>query len=204
MMIQFDKVKGSIHCAHIYAAEKEANGIDRFYYKIQNQLKKEYSEIEMEAHIKRMQSVLGYNDELIQIIDLPWELFLSFYKDNTGILNHSSEEYQQFAACITTIIGLEQEEGNQELCNNDDPLPKIEDKASPYEFCMYLDTIVQEISKCNTKSRILHKNLVLSLNNLVNSFAKFFDIHISENLFFPSICAEFCTFRQAVYPSDGI
>lgn len=94
-MIQFDKVKGSIHCAHIYAAEKEANGIDRFYYKIQNQLKKEYSEIEMEAHIKRMQSVLGYNDELIQIIDLPWELFLSFYKDNTGILNHSSEEYQQ-------------------------------------------------------------------------------------------------------------
>lgn len=178
---------GHINYAHIYAVEKDTGSIDNFYQEVKDKLCLTYSEEEMESHIGRKQSVLGYNDELIQLMDLPWDLFLALYKDETGILNHSSEIYQQYITCITTIIGLEQEidivphrqSGNK----------KNDVKESLNTFCKYLKEVLQEISGYHSAVPALHRNVMLSLNNLINSFSKFFNSHISENLFFPSVCS---------------
>ena len=51
------------------------------------------------------QGVLGCNDIKFEIGELPWDIFLSFYKQNEGIFNHTSKIYQDNLVGVTTIIG---------------------------------------------------------------------------------------------------
>ncbi|MBQ6587241.1 MAG: hypothetical protein IJI01_01020 [Butyrivibrio sp.] len=51
------------------------------------------------------QGVLGCNDIKFEIGELPWDIFLSFYKQKEGIFNHTSKIYQDNLVGVTTIIG---------------------------------------------------------------------------------------------------
>lgn len=50
-------------------------------------------------------SLMGCNDQKIEIEELPWKLFLTFYRESTGIFNHTNKDYKANIVGVTTIIG---------------------------------------------------------------------------------------------------
>lgn len=176
-----------VNCAYIYVTERYSGSIDLFCQALESRLGK--------GHIDKKQSVLGYNDELIALRDLHWDVFLALYRDVSGLLNHSSHEYQTYVTSITTIIGLIQEEtsvlpdASAFLYYRNMDYAPIEDRGERYSFCSFLKEKLKKISESISKYPVLHKNMVQSLHNLVHSLSKFESSHISENLFFPSACS---------------
>ncbi len=183
--------------AHIYATERYSGSLNPFYEEICIKLKedeleecpederKEYAEAELENKVKGFivpkESVLGYNDELIQFRDMPWDRFLNLYKDKTGPLNHSSKAYQSYVSSLTTIIGLVQEKSGGNGKRPDDPPDDMQ------KLCGKLREKIEEIGNMKSECPVLHRNMVSSMRDLLNSLMKFKGSRINENKFFPTI-----------------
>ena len=90
-----DTLKEMLDSVYIHVIEKHPGSIERVYQDIVDQCPKE---IEKKA-------VLGCNDDLIIIKEVPWNFFLKLYQDNVGVLNHSCSIYQKNIIGVTTIIG---------------------------------------------------------------------------------------------------
>ncbi|EOT27077.1 hypothetical protein C805_01181 [Eubacterium sp. 14-2] len=87
---------------YIHAIEQSPGSVDHIYNQIKDVVGEEYLN-------KEKQSTLGCNDELIILKDVPWSKFRLLYQDNSGILNHSNEFYQNYLTGVTTIIGTPHE-----------------------------------------------------------------------------------------------
>lgn len=101
-------VQGTVDSAYIHIIEKHPGSIENVY----GQIKEAWPE--PEKHEKK--AVLGCNDDLIVMKGVPWSLFLKFYQDNTGLLNHSYCVYYNNIIGVTTILG---EEENGRYIKND-------------------------------------------------------------------------------------
>ncbi|MCI9072545.1 MAG: hypothetical protein HFH80_06990 [Lachnospiraceae bacterium] len=168
-----------VHNAYVYATELCSGSIGGLY----NILKHSLS-----TYIKGKQAVLGYNDELILFSEIPWDKFVDLYKDKTGILNHSNEEFQQYVSSVTTIIGLNQNEvqGNQLSIS-----PSRQNKELLRIRNSFFDFLKSRLDALEASSpqNEMCKNIILSLRYLINSLSKFEGSHASENLFMPSVFA---------------
>nr|WP_308624380.1 hypothetical protein [uncultured Eisenbergiella sp.] len=89
------KIRGIINTVHIHVIEKYPGSIEKIY----NDIKKKF------PGKTDKRSVLGCNDEVIILKDIPWNDFLLFYADQEGLLNHSSQEYRSHIIGVTTILG---------------------------------------------------------------------------------------------------
>ena len=98
-------LNGILDSAYIHIIEKYPGGIKEVYNVINDKWSGEVTGIKTEK-----KAVLGCNDELIIMKGIPWSLFLSFYQDETGVLNHSSSVYQKNIIGVTTILGEEGKE----------------------------------------------------------------------------------------------
>ena len=95
-----DKIAGlkeTVDSVYIHIIEKQPGSIENVY----GQMKSIWPANEKKA-------VLGCNDDLLVLKDIPWSLFLKFYQDNTGLLNHSSPVYYNNIIGVTTILGEEE------------------------------------------------------------------------------------------------
>lgn len=99
-----EKVEGKITHAYIYIIEKQPGGSENIYGMIEESL----AGLE-EKCIEARENILGCNDEMILLKNIPWKRFLAFYRDKTGILNHSHENYRNNLIGVTTIIGESQD-----------------------------------------------------------------------------------------------
>ena len=98
-MDKINALKETLHSAYIHVIEIHSGSVDQVYRDIVDQYS---NEIEKNA-------VLGCNDDLIVMKEVPWSFFLKFYQDNTGVLNHSCPAYQKNIIGVTTIIGEKEE-----------------------------------------------------------------------------------------------
>lgn len=97
----------NLHKAYVYIIEKEPGSIDYVRDEIGQQMKELATE-DKKDHLRK-ESVLGCNDEVIVIEDVPWISFLRLFQDQTGVLNNSSKIYQENLVGGTTIIAQPQE-----------------------------------------------------------------------------------------------
>lgn len=166
-----------VHQAYIYATESYAGSIDALYSKLKSLFGDNF-----QNWVKGKQSILGYNDEVISFAGISWAAFLELYKNKTGILNHSSPEYQDYVSSITTIIGFRQKKfGGKNPGQKTDADLKVRK-----DFFRFLWTRLKELEQCDCQREVL-KNMLLSLHYLANSLSKFENGQISENLFLPSV-----------------
>ncbi len=91
-----------LSCAYIYAIERYPGSI----HKVQDNIKA----VLKSGAITKKESVLGCNDEVMVMENVPWSEFLKLFRDETGVLNHSCPQYRQQLIGITTIICQKQEE----------------------------------------------------------------------------------------------
>lgn len=113
--------------------------------------------------------------------DISWKDFLELCEVQTGIINHSSQEYYHFVTGLTTIIGLEQESVEVQSKNNRDS----ENNNEIYTFGDYMKDILKNLDSPEQRYDLMHGNMKKSLYGLVNSIPKFENSPIKENLFFP-------------------
>lgn len=113
--------KDNIDQAYIYIIEKNPKSIEYVYDEMKKQIlcgtgKGNIENIhdivkgveeDFQKNIKK-ESVLGCNDEVIVVKDIPWEVFLKFFQDQKGVLNSSSPVYEKNLVGVTTIISHSQ------------------------------------------------------------------------------------------------
>lgn len=167
--------KGIVEHAYIYATEITAGSVDRLQSDIQN---------EINEYFKGKLSVLGYNDELIHLQDMPWKKFLNLYRDHQGAFNYSSDTFQESVASITTIIATNQKREQGIVLQID--ATKDDDDSVMKWFVTCLKEELQAIENCDVKCKDLHANMMVSLYGMAESLAKFQRKFIRDNLFFPT------------------
>lgn len=149
-------LKGCLDSVYIHIIEKRPGGIKDVYDVLRNKWPgKAGKETEKKA-------VLGCNDELIIMKEVPWSIFLTFYQDNTGVLNHSSSAYQENIIGVTTILGEEgKERGDTEKNrrNNGDKIITI--SGSLRKECKEF-----KLDNESGRGRMVRKEILSVLNSL--------------------------------------
>lgn len=168
-----------IENVYIYATERYGGSIDAYYLKLIECLPLGVK--------RRKESVLGYNDELIILSDITWNDLLMLYKLGSGLLNHTNHVFQVYVSGLTTIVGLKQEELNENpgmeagVVTGD-----LNEREVRVKFSAFAERHARELEKVNSGYKALHQNMMFSLYNLINSFARFDNSPVRENLFFPA------------------
>lgn len=171
------KIKGIVESAYIHTISKYPGSTEMIYKEIYEKIKS-YQNGALEDIEKK--GILGCNDDVIVMKNIPWSLFLSFYQDKIGILNHSSPSYRSSIAGVTTIIGVrENERKNLNIVSQDNRntlCAKLREKCSETQ------------GNGSDRSRDVVRDKLLLL---LNSLEKY------ENSLFPDY-----TFLSALGPID--
>lgn len=116
-----EKIDGNIQHAYIFVIERHPGSITDIYEKIRNELDSDAGK----------ESILGCNDEVIVIHDVPWSKFLRFFRfniktDNDADMVHGTVVKQEHSTSpgwsenligITTMIGAGVNISNCESCS---------------------------------------------------------------------------------------
>lgn len=94
---RLESVKGTIPHAYIYVIERYPGSVSNIYEGIKNQLGERY--------VSPKETVLGCNDEVIVVHDVPWKCFLKFFRYNVKMKDHPYNQWLDSLTGITTIIG---------------------------------------------------------------------------------------------------
>lgn len=172
-----NKIGGIVESAYIHTISKYPGSTEKIYKEIYEKVKKYNNDILKDVEKK---AILGCNDDVIVLKNIPWSLFLSFYQDETGILNHSSLLYREGITGVTTIIGVRENEreniNNTSLDSKNTLCAKLREKCN------------EEQGNGEDSSRDVVKDKLLLL---LNSLEKY------ENSLFPDY-----TFLSALGPID--
>lgn len=115
--------------------ERDSNSIAALYDRLKDELQIEKNE--MKIYVK---TLLGTEDASIIIKDLSWRQLLPLYRENTGILNNSSEQAQKYAYTISTKIKLPFDE-----CKKSDEKEQGEKNNEGKSFCLWLKEKINEV-----------------------------------------------------------
>lgn len=157
--------KSPVRQAYVYVIEKRPGCIDYIRDRIIDMIgvKKEENRVSKE-------SILGCNDEVIVIKDVPWKSFLKLFQDSNGVLNNSCPHYQHNLIGVTTIIAQEQAEffsrGKTEgdFGGNENKIPLLSVK---------LRNLTGELNKKEIPYTRQFENLSRYLYQIINSLQKF-------------------------------
>lgn len=152
------EIEGVVPNADIYLIEKELGAIDAIYKQVKESLDKD-SKIDKDA-------VLGCNDEVIRLQNIPWNKFLLFYQDKSGIFNNSNDDYHKGLIGITTIINT-----NKSIVHNKTILEK-QDKDAPLSNKMR-NQCKGLIIELNNARRVDISGIKRNMNQVINSLQKF-------------------------------
>ena len=171
------KINDVIDVVNIHLMEKSPSSINRVYDILCEELDIDEKE---QGKKCRKNSILGCNDEMFILKEIPWNKFLGLYQDNKGLLNHSSENYEKYLLGVTTIIGkanlLACVSENNDNSNFTDPVlsKSMRMKCQGSDF-------LPGISKDNVES------IQRSLLQVINSLQKFETSPFHDYLFRSSL-----------------
>lgn len=185
------ELKDSIDTAYIYLIQKASESTDDIY----KFLKAECDKIENSTIFKK-QSVLGCNDEVIILNNIPWNMFLNWYQDNSGILNHSSTRYQNSLNGVTTIIGMNQEISGTEVSfkPQDSQIFDVSSDLSPNKepekekiLCEQMRKRCQSIIEPLINKGIDFQSFKKYFYQIINTLQKFEKTQFTDYLFMPIV-----------------
>ena len=104
---KIETLEGKIANVHIYMIERKPKSIQVIYKELERMIQA-YGVIKPTGV-----PILGCNDEVLILENIPWSQFLSYYQDINGCLNHSSKIYANNLVEVTTIIGTKRETQRQ-------------------------------------------------------------------------------------------
>lgn len=172
-----------MHRAYIYVIEGKPGCIGDVYEEIEDVLK-----VSGFGKIEQKETILGCNDEVIVISEVPWKVFLKFFQDKTGILNHSYPKYKDRLIGVTTILG-------QSLTEEHDVSGNTKDRGMDDETTIdiLLSTSMRE--KCNSmtarsendKARMdaVRRNIFQVINSLHKFEVTPFRDYLFQTIFLP-------------------
>lgn len=104
---KLENMQEIIESAYIHVISKYPGSTERIYNQLYEKIinLKKFSSNDIEK-----KGILGCNDDVIILKNIPWNIFLGFYQDEQGLLNHSSKEYREGITGVTTIIGMHENE----------------------------------------------------------------------------------------------
>ena len=151
------RLKGILDSVYIHVIEKQPGSIKEVYDFIRDKWPGEAEKKETEK-----KAVLGCNDDLIIMKGVPWSVFLTFYQDRTGILNHSNTVYHKSIIGVTTILGEEEKErGKKESGEESD-----NEKIITLSKSLRKECIKFKLDNGSSKGRAVRKELLSVLNSL--------------------------------------
>lgn len=174
--VEIDRMKDKrVERVYIYAIERHPGSMEYVWLEINKKCGKPI----------RKESVLGCNDEVIIIEDMPWNEFLMLFQDIGGKLNHSCPDYGNSFTGLTTIIARRQDEG-ETLVNLLERKEVIsERKASLQEACRKmgekLRTLICEISKRH--QGLSYETLERYLYQITNALQKFENTPVPDYIY---------------------
>lgn len=155
--------------AYIFGIERKPGSINPIYQEIKNSNIGRYVD-------KKKQAIPGFNDELIVLSQVPWNLFLQLYRNETGILNHTNSLYQSCLIGATTILGKIQP----------DILTEAEEQKKR-ERSKFLEGLWKDCMNLEIKNGIdrgQNRSIRQTLCSIINSMEKFEDSPFAEYVFF--------------------
>lgn len=161
-----DKVKtltGEVANVQIYMIEQMPKSIQVIY-----------DELEAHGVIKPVGiPVLGCNDEVLLLENIPWSEFLIHYMDKKGCLNHSSKIYADNLVEVTTIIGSRRNPENLGTVENPE---KISDNKNHFSTCEKLLNNFRAVAE-------YYPNIRKSVTQILCSLRKFENEHFPPYLY---------------------
>ena len=176
-------VKGNVSHAYVQIIEKYPGSISYIHDKIKESIG--------ESHIKIKEAILGCNDEVIVVEDVPWNQFLKLFQDNRGILNHSNELYGDRLTGVTTLIGEKQKVTKSGREEKIAAAGEQETKEEQTHDGKSLSTVMREkCKKMGEGKDIVQMNAVKkSIYQVINSLYKFertpFRDYMFQTVFLP-------------------
>lgn len=163
-----DRIGDQITHAYIYIIEKKPGGGENIY----KMIKRELGHFAVN-YLEEREKILGCNDEMIIMKNIPWKLFLRFYRDKTGVLNHSHEDFGSNLIGVTTIIG--------ERLNSSSGVASSIADMNIQSFCEHMR------NRCNKTGLFMElgsgQGVKSSLSQMINSLQKFESLPFSDYLF---------------------
>lgn len=163
---KIEELTNKISSVHIYMIERTPRSIQTIYNKLQDIIDA-YGVTQPEGD-----PILGCNDEVIILKDIPWKEFLIHYKDKKGCLNHSSEVYANNLVEVTTTIGTRR--AGKRTKTEEERLIEIE-KASTSSICEKLLKDFRKVWK--------NPNIAKSVTQMLCSLRKFENEHFPPYLY---------------------
>ena len=174
-----EKVKaltGKVANVQIYMIEQMPNSIQAIYNELKGMINA--------CRVKKPTGipVLGCNDEVLILENVPWNEFLSHYIDNDGCLNHSSKIYADNLVEVTTIIGTRRNNQNPKNVENPEKLEKSENPEKPadnttqFGACKNLLNNFRAVAEC-------YPNIRKSVTQILCSLRKFENEHFPPYLY---------------------
>lgn len=133
---------------------------------------------------------------------------MELYRVKEGLLNHSSDEYQDSLSGLTTIIGLKQDSAGSEIVDEESDEKENGGTENPNKplFTDYVKRQLHDLAAIETSYQVPHRNMMMTLYNLVNSSSRFDNSPIRENLFFPAsftICQLITALKAMLCGNNG-
>ena len=168
-----EKVKaltGKVANVQIYMIEQMPNSIQAIYNELKDMI--DTYGVTKPTGIP----VLGCNDEVLILENVPWNEFLIHYIDNDGCLNHSSKIYADNLVEVTTIIGTRRNNQNPKNVENPENPEKPADNTTQFGTCKNLLNNFRAVAE-------YYPNIRKSVTQILCSLRKFENEHFPPYLY---------------------
>lgn len=152
----------NVNKAYVYVIEKWPGSIDNVLNKMNEQMGLK------NGKKAKKESVLGCNDEVIIIENVPWGSFLKMFVDKTGVLNNSSSLYGSDIIGVTTIIAQTQKSTSVRRSIS------LENEGKQFpSLSVSLRKMIENFEAVDGKITTRDENLIRYLYQIINSLQKF-------------------------------
>lgn len=160
-------IEGNVSHAYIYAIQKRVGGISNIKTAIEAHINQNTKNDIGRKYIDHSAAVLGCNDEVIVLKDIPWSTFLKLFQEEKGILNHTNSLYKDMLNGVTTIVGKAQDDTGKEM----DMLEISQRKQSEFTFSESLWEKCKKVFQLDSNVQLA--NIKRGLYQILNTLRKF-------------------------------
>lgn len=173
-----ESVKGVIRHAYIYVIERYPGSVSNIYQGIRDQLGEEY--------VSPKETVLGCNDEVVVLHDVPWNRFLKFFRYNVKVADKPYAQWLDSLTGITTIIGQSAETEAESVERGAGQDGSSDRNPEPHEKKLMSDILRDKCTKIHFGSQGDDARMGAIKRNIfqtINSLRKFEETPVRDYLF---------------------
>ena len=169
----------NISNVYIYMIERMPGSIQAIYKELYDTINTYGVKKSKEA----IQPILGCNDEMLTLRNIPWNKFLMHYRDRIGCLNHSSKVYADNLVEVTTIIGTNRVNKKSESLkiNLDKKSENLKTNSNGADFAV--SGMCEKLLNKFQAVAVKYPNIAKSVTQILCSLRKFENEHFPPYLY---------------------